>query len=687
MIGDFISGGQLSFHSIRMFKQVSLKLTAISVAFFLATLGSFILLKTPAHDWYALSKLAEAKGTALIPWKIDPKITFTASDGVTMKLHYKVLLASEGANSLKARMIANIVSGSILGGILAPLFFFGAIGFLISRSRKMLKKQHIRGAKFEKSKQVNKAIVKHNKKEKKTYRRKYKKPWVVPDIKIANVTLPLEADTQHLLIIGAPGSGKTNFVLQLLEQVRAAGYRAIVFDIEGAFIPHFYRPGIDKMLAPFDERGLRWSYWKDNVTAAHHDDSAAKIVPDKNGCVDDFWLKAGRVMLSISASQFAKKRKNPLMRDFLKHLFASSKEEVEALLKGTMGQAMVGKDLEKGTKSILLTLVTYCSSLLYLKDDPAEEPFSIRDWVANETDDSWLFISTKEEYRAALAPIITMWMDIALSAFLSLPENYERRFWFYGDELSSLNKQTSLLSFLERSRKRGGCFVGSIHDPNQLADIYGKVTSNTQKALLGTTLYFYTNNDESAQRAAHHLGQEEFIETRKGRSMGANDIRDGSTFSQQTRKDFVVMPSEITSLKKREAFFRTSGGWPVTKLKFKHKVRVGNEPAFIERDQSEIEHVLEDIEAAERQIEQLKKELAELDSASPDMEAAYLDHMASTQTNSSGPVTPPETTAPSELSEQDMAAMEKHFQEQQANQANSEEKEKSEMSVSEVGGF
>lgn len=71
------------------------------------------------------------------------------------------------------------------------------------------------------------------------------------------------------------------------------------------------------------------------------------------------------------------------MKDLIHHLFCSDLKEVESLLEGTLGHAMVGKDLEKGTRSVILTLVTYCKSLLYLRDEPNIPSFCIRDWVQN----------------------------------------------------------------------------------------------------------------------------------------------------------------------------------------------------------------------------------------------------------------------------------------------------------------
>src|SRR3546814_17857986 len=71
---------------------------------------------------------------------------------------------------------------------------------------------------------------------------------------IGGINVPHAFETEHVLICGAPGTGKTNMIVKMLEGIRAKGKRAIVYDTAGTFVEKFYREGKDILLTPLDER-------------------------------------------------------------------------------------------------------------------------------------------------------------------------------------------------------------------------------------------------------------------------------------------------------------------------------------------------------------------------------------------------------------------------------------------------
>lgn len=579
-VKNFVRGGQTTLHSVRMFSQIAIRLLVLVAALFFCLTLYITLNKTSEIDKKILEGQLSAYASLYTPLGDVKNITVMKTS-----IHPEKYLKLKRVKIANQKLKVNLAIALTQSAIAAIIFFIISIWALSYRSRAMLETKKVRGAEIKPLKILNKEIRAHNKKV-------LKDMPGTPTISLAGLTLPIEAETQHILITGAPGSGKTIATSEILDQVRHKGQKAIVFDIEGSFIPHYYREGKDIILNPLDERSPRWNLWKDFTHTSHFDDMASMIVSGGENSIDDFWLKAARVMLSVSASQYPSINPTPTMQDFLEHLFASNKDDVDKLLHGTMAASMLGKekDLEKSTQSILLTLVTYCSSLLYIKDNPKEKPFSIREWVQNDNTDSWIFISCKEEYIASLSPILSMWMDCALSSFLTLPEDYSRRFWLYLDEMSSLSKQSKLIDFLERGRKRGGCFVGTIQDPSQLSSIYGRNGGDTLRALIGTNIFFQTNSFSSAQMAANILGKQEFIEAKEGFSIGSHEMRDGINISHGKQSEYLISPQEIMNLKKKEAYIRISGGWPVTKLVLERKIRSARHDALILRDESEISH-------------------------------------------------------------------------------------------------
>ena len=77
------------------------------------------------------------------------------------------------------------------------------------------------------------------------------------------LSLPPSTETKHTLAVGATGSGKSQLIAQYIEQVIRRGDRAVILDLKGEFTSFFYRPGVDMILNPLDERSIKWSIVND----------------------------------------------------------------------------------------------------------------------------------------------------------------------------------------------------------------------------------------------------------------------------------------------------------------------------------------------------------------------------------------------------------------------------------------
>ena len=79
------------------------------------------------------------------------------------------------------------------------------------------------------------------------------------DIMIAGMPLVKDSETKGTLITGSNGSGKINYLHEILPQIRKRKQPAMVIDLEGEMISRYYRPGYDIIINPFDERTYCWA--------------------------------------------------------------------------------------------------------------------------------------------------------------------------------------------------------------------------------------------------------------------------------------------------------------------------------------------------------------------------------------------------------------------------------------------
>ena len=127
------------------------------------------------------------------------------------------------------------------------------------------------------------------------------------DLNLDGVPLLKDKETQHILITGTTGSGKTNCFNTLLPQIRHRPNQAIVVDLTGDLVKRYYRPHQDLLLNPLDARSEAWSPWADCHQESHFDTLAQAIIPPfPYG--DPFWRQAGKELLSAALRKMKTKQ-------------------------------------------------------------------------------------------------------------------------------------------------------------------------------------------------------------------------------------------------------------------------------------------------------------------------------------------------------------------------------------------
>ena len=238
-------------------------------------------------------------------------------------------------------------------------------------------------------------------------------------------------------------------------------------------------------------------------------------------------------------------------------------------LKGTEAETLVSEKIEKTAISIKSVLTTYMKSLGYVKDE--ENSFSIRKWIQNDSQSNWLFISSMSDKHETLKPLISMWLDIAANALMSLTPSNTRRIWMIFDELPSLQRLPYLPGAFAEARKFGGCLVAGMQSISQLRKEYGNHAAEEISNLCNTRIFFRDPSFETAQWASRELGESETEEVRENVSYSESSMRSGISLSNQRFNKQIISASEIMHLNDLEAFIRLPGNLPLTKIKFMYK--------------------------------------------------------------------------------------------------------------------
>jgi type IV conjugative transfer system coupling protein TraD len=524
----FTRGGQTLLHTLRMIEQVMQWLVGIFFASFFCCVCLIFIHNTTLEERSLLVHFAQANINYLL----------NKNSSTTLKIHgLKYTVKSDAlihSQTVKKEMHRQFI---LFKAALKKGFIFSLLSLIC-----MIIGLYFRGKRIDKTRLLSgryhtspKAMIK-----------KIKSIGEISDLHISGVPLFKNSEKLHILIHGSTGQGKSEAIRQLLDQIKARGDKAVIYDKHGSFMQYFYDKEKDILLNPLDERCASWNIWAECEDAADYDQIATALMPmPLNSGGDPFWINGSRTIFASVAYKMAQLNQKSTKK-LLQYLLSSDLAEIENFVKGTEAETLVSDKIQKTALSIKSVLATYLKTLKYLKEDG--EIFSIRQWIADDTQKNWLFITSNAAKHESLKPLISCWIDIAVNALMSCKEDPNRRVWFILDELPSLHRLPYLPEAFAEIRKFGGCLVPGLQSYFQLQKIYGQDGAKEIVDLCNTRLFFRAPSAAAAEWSSKELGQADIIESREGISYGANTVRDGVSISTQRLTRPAISASEIMNL-------------------------------------------------------------------------------------------------------------------------------------------
>ncbi|MEM6415519.1 MAG: type IV secretion system DNA-binding domain-containing protein [Pseudomonadota bacterium] len=574
-LSDWIRGSQSVLHEWRMlFQSIIHTLVAGFVLLCAAVVaGGWInLAPQERHTMFVYGQAAFNKMVLSDPTRL---VTYTQQTGEKWKIESGVYLQSQLVADAIEKLLIGSAHGFKYGLLLFIIIVILLAAYFYFTGREQSRESFIRGARLGKPSELDRAM------------RAFGRRGV---LKLGRVQFPAEFEPQHSLFIGASGTGKSQSIARLLEGVRAAGQRAIVYDVNGSYVEKFYRPDRDVILNPLDARSPAWRIWNE----VRHDEDFAKLaeslIPEEP-VSDPFWPDAAKTLFAAAAKKIhqtaAEQNRDPLNAELVDLIMQSTPEEFTAFLKKTKAAPIADEQSVKMGLSVRATLTNDLAGFTILQDLGPQ--FSIRKFVEEEDHDSWLFITSKNDQLAQLRPLISLWVDTAVSTVLSLSESPDRRLWLVFDELTSLQRLPALHGMMAQARKFGGCVALGFQSFAQLCEVYRREGAEAVTGNCSTWAIMRANDRMTAEWASEALGKTEQQEANEGMSVGQHEMRDGRTLQQQRVERQLVLPSQIRGLDNLEMYLAPGRGLPVVRQKIDYRDFDGHAEPFIERTRTEDE--------------------------------------------------------------------------------------------------
>ena len=578
--GATLRGGQTVLHGLRMWGQIVRAALCLCAVLVIAVPAWNLWRHTDAEHWYAAAVLVMAEAKLAIGYGPADLQTVRRADGTRAPMALHAIAAAP--NAVRARRVIRdqALAGAALGARIAAVSVLAFLVWFRYRGRALKRRRRVRGAELVSARRLRDRVLPRSERARRVLAASEPRPWA-----IAGVPWPDRAETQHTIVSGTTGSGKTVLIAGLVEQIRERNERGVIYDKMGSYTEAFYDPERDVLLNPLDARSPRWSPFLEARSPRDFDTMAAALIPQQKDAVDPFWVTAARQLFANGATVLWRKGETR-NRELVRHLLKTELNELAEAMEGTVAQSIVDPENPKTALSVRAMLTAHIGAMEYLPD--TGEGFSIRDWIERDDGDGgFLFLTSRGDQHASLRGLISTWLEIAVNALLSLSRSDERRVWTILDELPTLHQVPSLQPGLAESRQFGGCFVLGVQVASALRDLYGRNGAETVSGLCGTRVVLAAPDRDTAQWSADSLGRGEVEEVAEGVSYGANTIRDGVSLTPRRELRALALPSEIMRLPNLRGYLKLPGPFPVAEIQLRYKKRPIAAERFIPRNEDE----------------------------------------------------------------------------------------------------
>ena len=372
-----LRGGQTLFHAVRMWSQL-FKAALMTAALMVVAVPAWNAWRHGSGaEWYAAGMVTLAEAKLALGYSPDSGQEIRLRDGTRAVLAIRDIAASAPALAARERLKHEVFAGAFLGVKIGAGTIAGFLALFWYRGLQLNRKRRLRGAELVTARELRRRVEP-------PHTRLLAALSLSPRLascRIAGVPYPARAETQHTIVSGTTGSGKTVLISDLVAQIRARGERCVIYDKMGSYTRSFYDPERDVLLNPLDDRAPRWSPFLEARNPRDFDTMAAALIPQQRDTVDPFWVTAARQLFANGAGVLWERgvTDNKVLVD---HLLKTELTKLAEAMEGTVAQSIVDPENPKTALSVRAMLTAHLGALEVLPDTGT--PFSIRDWIARE---------------------------------------------------------------------------------------------------------------------------------------------------------------------------------------------------------------------------------------------------------------------------------------------------------------
>lgn len=356
--------------------------------------------------------------------------------------------------------------------------------------------------------------------------------------------MPLAQEAKHLLLISAPGGGKTQVMFPLLSDILKRGDPVILYDYKGDYTAALGEAKGTVIISPFDGRGTAWDVAADIDTEMRALEFARSLLPDA-ASKEPFFRRAAQDLLTGVIQRLQDEKSLTWTFSDLVEVLDSKTAIIDAVTKYRPAalQALGHVD-SKQAASVLGELRAGTIQLTYLARAWSTAPtrLSLSKWVMGSAPTErpqLVIIKGNQEYRALDGFLTSRIFSVIIMKALSMSDSFERRLWAFLDEFGNIPRIEGIDTLLTAVRSKGLRVVCAVQDTAQIEVIYGAPFTQTFMGSFGTVLAGLTGGATAAY-LSNNFGKNQIQRTLVTESVGTGGGKGGRGRSKSKGQTIVI---------------------------------------------------------------------------------------------------------------------------------------------------
>lgn len=371
-------------------------------------------------------------------------------------------------------------------------------------------------------------------------------------------TVPSEYKSTGIYVLGEMGSGKTVYLMYLIEKALQDNPNAkfvihdYKMDIHPFLTRHLKMPAAEiKILHPFDQRCCGWDMQADIEDEGNAESIANALIPDPPPQADPFWNINARLLVTAGILFFFyKAEEEPGYRWGLRELvdLLEDGDALKVIINADPRLRFAKEAINRKNNDILTTVLSYIGGLRRIANlwaFPDKELVSLKKWRAEKKRGVLILGFEENEEDACKTLNRVLWKQLQKEVLRKNLPPHET--WFFLDEFYLMSKLDGIEKFSSVSRSFKGNLVLATQDIAQVKKTYGEDTLNILMQGLKTQIYFRCKGNAS-QWAVTQIGEQKVLKESQSKSVSSGNVSSGTGLREQREK--LLMAEDIQRLKK-----------------------------------------------------------------------------------------------------------------------------------------